>query len=246
MTSNPEGGAFPETADIDTSSDDYAGRFAGPAGSWMLEVQERITLDLLKDQPGATVLDVGGGHGQLAHPLCRAGYKVTVLGSEESCRKRIQTLVDAGTCRFEVGNVIDLPYSDRSFDAAISFRLVTHCARWPALIRELCRVASRRVVVDYPTSQSLNAIAPFFFAAKKKVEVNTRTWTLFRHRQILEEFERHGFRPGRIRKQFFLPMVVHRMLKSRAISSGLEGLCRGVGLTRLWGSPAIVEMVRNG
>ena len=55
-----------ETADIETSSDGYAARFAGPVGEWMLEIQETITVALLPKTPSATILDVGGGHGQLA------------------------------------------------------------------------------------------------------------------------------------------------------------------------------------
>ncbi len=62
-------GEFPETADIETSSDGYANRFGGKTGAWMLAVQERVTKQLLRDVPAsATVLDVGGGHGQLAIP----------------------------------------------------------------------------------------------------------------------------------------------------------------------------------
>ena len=52
---------YPETADIETSSDDYASRFSGPAGEWMLEVQERITLGLLGDNPAAGILTRGVG-----------------------------------------------------------------------------------------------------------------------------------------------------------------------------------------
>ena len=236
---------FPETADIDTSSDDYASRFAGPAGEWMLKVQEQITVGMLNKRPGAKILDVGGGHGQLANPLCDQGYEVTVLGSDESCRHRISRIVDSGRCRFVVGNVIDLPFPDRSFDVVISFRLVTHCERWPILVKELCRVAKDAVIVDYPTGQSLNAIAPMLFGAKKKIEVNTRTWALFRHRQIIDEFAQNGYRVGTMDKQFFLPMVLHRMLKNRSLSAFLEKICRRSGLTRLWGSPVIVEMVRE-
>ena len=237
--------AFPETADIETSSDDYAGRFAGPAGQWMLEVQERITRDFLKDTPGATVLDVGGGHGQLAIPLCESGYKVTVLGSAESCRQRIARIVDSGQCRFQVGNVIQLPFSDRSFDAVISFRMLTHCAQWPRLVAELCRVARQSVIADYPTSQSVNMIAPALFNAKKKLEGNTRTWKLFRHREVLGEFEKQGFILQRSKAQFFLPMVLHRTLRNRMLSALLEGCCRAVGLTRLGGSPVIIRMERR-
>jgi 2-polyprenyl-3-methyl-5-hydroxy-6-metoxy-1,4-benzoquinol methylase len=238
-------GPFPETADIESSSDAYATRFAGPAGAWMLEVQERITAGFLSDRAGASVLDVGGGHGQLAIPLCRRGYAVTVLGSDVSCRHRIRSIVERGDCTFLVGNVVDLPFPDRSFDAAISFRMLTHCHQWPQLIAELCRVARSTVIVDYPTRQSLNAIAPLLFGAKKKFEKNTRTWRLFRHAEVRAEFEKQGFVLRRRRAQFFLPMVLHRMFKSRRLSAALEHGCRIAGLTRLWGSPVILHMERR-
>jgi len=237
---------FPETADIHTSSDEYATRFSGPAGEWMLAVQEQMTLRLMRPFPDASVLDVGGGHGQLAVPLCRAGWRVTVLGSDESCRHRIQSIVDSGACRFRVGDVVRLPFPDNSFDVALSFRLLTHCERWPELVRELCRVARQAVIVDYPTGQSLNAVAPALFGAKKKFEKNTRTWALFRHRQVIDEFAKNGFVPAETKKQFFLPMVLHRMLKCRAASAALEAFCRALGLTRRWGSPVIVRMEPKG
>jgi 2-polyprenyl-3-methyl-5-hydroxy-6-metoxy-1,4-benzoquinol methylase len=237
---------FPETADIETSSDDYATRFRGAAGQWMLDVQERLTLDLLKEYAGSRVLDVGGGHGQLARPLCREGFDVTVLGSAESCRHRVADLVDTGTCRFETGNVIALPYSDNAFDVVISFRLLTHCERWTTLAGELCRVARKAVIVDYPTSQSANVIAPALFGAKKRLEGNTRTWRLFRHAEVHEAFAQYGFAPSGERKQFFFPMVLHRALKCRAASAALEGLARAAGLTALWGSPVIVKLGPGG
>ena len=233
---------FPETADIHTSTDEYAVRFAGAAGEWMLAVQEKLTLELVHRFPEASILDVGGGHGQLTLPLCREGRTVTTLGSDESCRHRVREAVEAGRCRFVTGNVIELPFADGAFDLVLCFRLLTHCERWPELVRELCRVARRGVIADYPTSQSLNAVAPALFGAKKKFEKNTRTWALFRHRQVIEEFARHGFGPSAVRKQFFLPMVLHRMLKNRGVSAGLEAVCRALGLTRGWGSPVIVLM----
>jgi hypothetical protein len=106
-------------------------------------------------------------------------------------------------------------------------------------------VAAKTVIADYPTSQSLNRIAPALFGAKKKFEKNTRTWTLLRHKEVLGEFERQGFCLHRRQAQFFLPMVLHRVLRNRRVSVVLEGLCRGVGLTGLWGSPVIVRMVRH-
>ena len=235
----------PETADIETSSDDYASRFAGKTGEWMLKVQEDITVSLMKSMPNATVLDVGGGHGQLAAPLCRTGFKVTVLGSDESCRSRIAGLIDAGQCEFKTGDVVGLPFPDRSFDVCVSFRLLTHCGRWPQLLSELCRVARRAVIVDYPTSQSLNAIAPLLFGAKKRIEGNTRTWALFKHADIREQFGNNGFSPSERKAQFFLPMVLHRALKCRPLSAALEDICAALGLTHLWGSPVIMKADRK-
>jgi 2-polyprenyl-3-methyl-5-hydroxy-6-metoxy-1,4-benzoquinol methylase len=75
-----------ETPDVETSSRAYARRFAGKVGAWFLAVQLRAVRKLLAPfGPGATLVDVGGGHGQLATPLAACGYEVTVLGSHPSC-----------------------------------------------------------------------------------------------------------------------------------------------------------------
>jgi ubiquinone/menaquinone biosynthesis C-methylase UbiE len=233
---------YPETADIETSSDGYANRFSGKTGAWMLAVQERVTKQLLRDIPSsATVLDVGGGHGQLAVPFAEAGHPVTILGSDESCRHRVSGIVDAGKATFQVGNVVELPFEDASFDVVICFRLVTHCVAWEQLLKELCRVARRCVVVDYPTSQSVNCIAPALFGAKKKLEGDTRHWALFQHRQLRAAFAASGWFVVRRKGQFFLPMVLHRALKCAPLSAAAEGICRCLGLTALAGSPIVLR-----
>jgi ubiquinone/menaquinone biosynthesis C-methylase UbiE len=237
--------SFPETADIETASDGYAARFAGPTGAWMLAVQERVTMALLSSAAGTRVLDVGGGHGQLALPLCRAGCKVTVVGSAESCRRRIDSVVTAGQCGFVVANVLALPFAERSFGSALCFRLLTHCTAWPKLVAELCRVAAQSVIVDYPTGQSLNSVAPLLFGAKKRIEKNTRAWRLFTHAEIRRAFESNGFTLEREVGQFFLPMVLHRALHSPTVSRLLEGGCRAMGLVKLFGSPVIAKMARR-
>jgi 2-polyprenyl-3-methyl-5-hydroxy-6-metoxy-1,4-benzoquinol methylase len=237
---------YPETADIDTSSDPYARRFAGPTGQWMLDVQKTIAMALLPADTDLGVLDVGGGHGQLAVPLCEAGYRVTVLGSAESCRHRVAGIVADGRCRFVVGNAIDLPFESASFETVLSFRMLTHCKAWPKLVSELCRVARSSVIVDYPTSQSLNRVAPALFDAKKNLEGDlTRKWRLFRHEEVTDAFAANGFRLKRREAQFFLPMVLHRMLKCRSVSVALERACRALGLTQRWGSPVIAQFVKE-
>ena len=48
-----------EPADVETASDDYALRFAGSVGTWMLSRQTDIVLELLKLHTGVGILDVG-------------------------------------------------------------------------------------------------------------------------------------------------------------------------------------------
>lgn len=238
-------GRFPETADIETASDDYASRFSGPIGEWLLRVQEQATLRMLKPYPEATVLDVGGGHAQLTPALIREGYQVTVLGSDESCSRRITPFLEKDLCQFEVGNVLCLPYSDNSFDVVISYRFLAHVTHWETFLSELNRVAKRAIIVDYPTLRSFNSIAPFLFQFKKNVEQNTRPYISYEEKQILNYLRSLDTEPAERYAQFFWPMVLHRMLKSPQISSLLEGLVRISGATALLGSPVILKSCKK-
>jgi ubiquinone/menaquinone biosynthesis C-methylase UbiE len=236
---------YPETADIETSSDDYAQRFSGEIGSWFLKVQEEAVLKMLTSYPGASVLDVGGGHGQLTGPLIQNGYKVSVLGSAEVCKKRIQEFIDKGCCEFITGDILELPYPDRAFDIVISFRLLPHVTRWKQLIAELIRVARKAVIVDYPSVHSINYISPLLFSFKKQLEGNTRPFTLFSESELLEVFKLYHFIYAERYAEFSLPMVFHRVLKSLRFSSFTEKVCRILGLTQLFGSPVILKLVRE-
>jgi SAM-dependent methyltransferase len=248
-----QNGWFSEPADIETASDDYVRRFAGQAGEWMLGIQEKIVLALLRPanvfhgkNAVSTVLDVGGGHGQLAVPLCREGFAVTVAGSADACGRALKGLIEAGLCRFQAADLLHLPYPPKSFDAVVCFRLATHCERWPDLIAELCRVAREAVIMDYPAVQSLNFAAGRLFGFKKRLEGNTRPFKLFRHDEIERTFAARGFGVAARQGQFFLPMVLHRRLQCRRVSAWLEMKCKLYGLTRRWGSPVIIKAVRRG
>lgn len=234
-------GGFPETADIETSSENYATRFAGAIGTWLLRVQEAATLEMLAAYPAAKVLDVGGGHGQLTQALIQQGYDVTVLGSAEVCQTRIQTYLDQGQCGFQVGNVLDMPYSDGAFDVVISYRFLAHVTQWQQFLKELARVAGKAVIVDYPTVRSVNAIAPALFKFKKSLEGNTRPFVCYREQEILNFYQSIGWTQCQRYAQFFWPMVLHRILGRPAVSITLEQGPRLLGLTKLLGSPVITK-----
>jgi SAM-dependent methyltransferase len=236
--------SYLETADIETSSEDYAARFSGAVGAWFLKIQEEATLRMLIPYAGATVLDVGGGHGQLTGALVRKGYRVTVLGSADVCQARIAKFIHQGHCAFRVGNILALPYPDRAFEVVISYRLLPHVSRWPQVLRELTRVARRAVLIDYPAVRSVNWIAPCLFKFKKSLEGNTRPFTCFKEAELLEVVGQCGFVPGDRYAEFFLPMILHRILRWPSFSSGTEAVFRFLGITSWLGSPVILKLLR--
>ncbi len=234
-----------EDADLETSSPGYARRFAGPVGAWFLELQARSTLGLLAPWPRASMLDVGGGHGQLTGPLVESGRQVTVYGSAEACRERISSWVEAGQARFACGDLLHAPWPEQSFDVVLAFRLLPHLTRVAELVGELCRLARRAVVVDYPTWRSVNSVSGALFRLKKGVEGNTRPFRVFRDAEIVSAFATHGFRVTGRRPQFFFPMALHRALGLAAVSRGLEAAPYALGLTRVFGSPVILRLERG-
>lgn len=234
-----------EAPDVETSSADYARRFSGSAGRYLLSVQTRAVREVMADLPVGTALDVGGGHGQLVGPLKQMGWQVTVHGSSEVCAHNLRELHGQRDCPFIQGSLFSLPVADQSFDVVLAVRLVSHVESWPALLGEMCRVARRAVIIDYPSKSALNALTPMLFSIKKSIEGNTRTYLSFSRRELLSVFEQHGFGSPREVKQFFLPMAVHRAAAGAAPLRAAEAVCRAIGLTALAGSPVILRVDRK-
>ena len=232
-----------QKADIETSSEDYALRFSGEIGKYFLDVQTRITLDLLKLWPNAKVLDVGGGHAQIAAPLVNAGYNVTIVGSDKSCRARLDKFLKQEDFEFLSCNLLDLPFENNRFDVVVAFRLLTHEKNWEVQISELCRVAKFAVIVDYPDIRSFNIFYNLFFSLKKKLEGNTRTYRNFSRKIIIDEFRKNNFINAVVKPEFFLPMVVHRTVKNIFILKKVEKLFNISGITKLFGSPIILRVI---
>jgi 2-polyprenyl-3-methyl-5-hydroxy-6-metoxy-1,4-benzoquinol methylase len=247
VTSHPASSVYSplvEDADVHASSDEYAGRFAGGVGHWMLQIQESALLSMVSAH-GESVLDIGGGHGQTARPLYRAGKSVTVVGSSPVCAGQLTEEIEAGCVSFKCGNLIQLPFRQRAFDLVVCFRLMSHCTAWQTLIAEMCRVADRSVIFDYPSWISSNFLTPVLFRIKRNIEGNTRQYRIFTTRELRDEFAKHGFTCTAIRKQFFFPMGLHRAMKLPRVSKFLESCANCLGLTRLFGSPVIIRFERK-
>jgi len=229
--------------DIETSSEGYAARFSGPAGEYLLEVQDASTSALISRYADGSVLDVGGGHGQLLNLYAKHRMDVTVHGSDEACFARLDQ--DAAPFQTVVSDILKLPFEDRSFDVVVAVRLISHVEAWPDVLAEMCRVARSAVIFDYPSKRSLNALTPLLFNLKRGIEKNTRTYALFSHRELSSVLTSLGFSEIAEYKQFFLPMVIHRILKGGKLPRIAESFSRSIGLTRALGSPIMLRAERG-
>ena len=234
---------YPNAPDIESSTWDYASRFSGPVGEWMLQQQIDATKDFLlqhwPDEKGLSVLDVGGGHGQNISLVNALGHRLTILGSDESCNQVVKKDLDSGLADFNVGTLLALPYADNSFDVVICYRILSHMDSWQALIGELTRVARHLVLVDYPSKRSFNIVSDVLFLFKKQIEKNTRRYGYFSDDDVDAVFVGNGFYRSNRRRQFFLPMAIYRLIGNLWFSKLAAGIFRGTGLTATFGSPVI-------
>ena len=173
------------------------------------------------------------------------GYLFQVHAGSRAAALQVEPLIQTNRIRFSTGSLVPLPFSDQFTPVVFCFRLLPHFEAWPELIAELCRVAGELVIVDYPNSKSINAFSPFFFRAKKSYEQNTRPFVLFNHHEVESSFRTHGFVIEKRFNQFFLPMVLHRVLQRPALSRTFEYLAHILCLRRYFGSPTILCMRRS-
>jgi len=234
-----------ESPDIESSSDEYAKRFSGKTGKWMLEIQNLATDTLLQQKENQTILDVGGGHGQNIELLLEKGFEITVLGSAPICKGRIQNYIDINTVSFKTGDILNLPFEDNSFDIVISYRMLTHIKDWKQFIKELSRVSKKAVLIDFPSFRSANIIAESMFKYKKQVEKNTRIYKVFKEKNVIKVFKDFDLLPEKKFPQFFIPMAFHRLLKNKAISSFMETVFRTLYITYFFGSPIIYKFKKR-
>ncbi len=233
-----------ETHDIISSTDEYAQRFTGPVGTWLLDKQWRAVHKMLQTCPGRSVLEVGGGHAQLTGNLLEQGYNTTILGSNPDCARRVAPFIQPDRCAFHVGDLLNLPYQDKSFDTVIALRLMAHLKDWPRFLSELTRVARHAVILDYPSRVSINRAERLLFGLKKAFEGNTRHYQCFTTKIIGDTCTPLNFAPDGRQRQFFCPMVVHRALKMPKLSAAIESACQTVGLTPMLGSPVVLKLSR--
>jgi ubiquinone/menaquinone biosynthesis C-methylase UbiE len=221
-------------------------RFSGPIGTYLLETQERLLLEALQPAPGRRLLDVGTGTGRAAIALARAGAEV--VGVDASAQMldvaRERAAAAGATVTFETADAHALPFPDRSFDAAVSLRVIMHTPDWDRCVAELCRVSRSRVVVDFPAAGSVAAIESGWRNLAHRFGARTEPYRVIGERAVRAALQRHGFSLIATHRQFVLPIAFHKALGSRGFTRSVEGVLAAVGLLRAFGSPVTMVAQR--
>lgn len=219
-------------------------RFGGPIGRYLSETQERLLLSALIPLAGQHVLDVGTGTGRAARALARAGAVVTGVDASQEMLAVARTRAGDANIAFLPGDAHDLPFRDRSFDSAVSLRVIMHTPDWARCVAELCRVSRGRVVLDFPALGSAAAVESVFRRMSHALGGKTEPYRVLSERSVTHRLASQGFRVVSLHRQFVLPIALHKAIGSLAVSQASERMFASIGLLRLLGSPVTMVAER--
>ncbi len=225
-----------------------AKRFGGPIGQLLLDDQERVLFEFLGNISNQRILDLGTGTGRAALALARRGARVTGLdASAEMLSVARRRAAESGvSIEFVEGDAHALVFPDRSFDSVVCLRLLMHVPDWRRCLSELCRVADRRLVFDYPALASTASLQAVWRRVALQAGRKVEAYRVFSRSAVVRELARHGFQLKASHKQFVLPIAVHKSIGSPAFTKTVEGALSRVGLLRLAGSPVTIAAERCG
>ena len=246
MTDNPRHYSYEVYADPAMAERFDAMRFSGPIGRLIAETQEQQIAAFLAPLEGRRILDVGTGTGRAAIALAKRGAIVTgVDASAEMLEVAARRAKDAGAgVTFARGDAHRLDFADRSFDAVVCLRVLMHTPDWRASLRELCRIADRRVVFDYPSRYSAAALQALTRRVTRKLNPAVEAYRVFSPAAVARALEGAGFHVTGEHRQFVLPIALHKRLNSESWTRRVEGTMERTGLMRLFGSPVTVVAER--
>ncbi len=231
--------------DLHSSSPEYAKRFSGVAGTWLLKIQNQLIDQFLSKHSFQNGIDVGGGHAQVIPVLLKYSSQITLLASSREACGAAEQLIQESKIKVATSNLLDFSSEYNNYDLVSCFRIISHCDDWKKLISELCQASSDLVLIDYPTLRSSNILYFISFFLKRRIEGNTREFISFWDSEIKQEFRKHGFQRIYREAQFVMPMGLHRAMKNPKISGLIEKTCSLLGLRNLFGSPIVAGFSRK-
>jgi SAM-dependent methyltransferase len=178
--------------------------------------------------------------------MARGGADVTAVDASDDmlavARQRARE--EGAWIQFDRGDAHALRFVDREFDVVICLRVLMHAPDWRLCLGELCRVAGRLVIFDYPAAASAAAVESLARRAFHALGARTEAYRVLSDRAIRRTLDCHGYRVRSVHRQFVLPIAFHRLIGSRGFTIRVEGMLDRLGLLKLMGSPVTVVAER--
>jgi 2-polyprenyl-3-methyl-5-hydroxy-6-metoxy-1,4-benzoquinol methylase len=237
MTQTKDHYSYRIYADAKVAREFDADRFGGKIGEWIRESQERAVFSNLPPVTGWKVIDVGAGTGRFTIPFLEAGAEVTACDASSEMLKVLEAKRSDPKLHVNIVDAHELPFADQSFQCALAFRILLHVVNWRKALAELCRVSSDWLVFDMPPQHGFLRLAPVWHSVRRRFSSNVQSYRTFRHKEIREQLRDCSFEIVTIDPGFFLPLAIHRLIRSIQFTRFSESLFARLGLTRLAGSP---------
>ena len=127
------------------------------------------------------------------------------------------------TIVFTRGDAHRLAFPDRAFDAVVCLRVLMHTPDWRASLGELCRVASRHVVFDYPSLYSAAALQALVRRVTHTMNPAVEAYRVFSPGGVTRVLRDAGFHVAGEHRQFVLPIALHKRVNSEGWTRRVEG-----------------------
>ncbi len=134
----------------------YEAWYATLRGAWIGEEEYRLLASLLAPNPSETLLDVGCGTGYFTRRFATDAADGNVVGADIDLNMlRFADGHSAHGVGFVAADARQLPFRDNSFDLVVSIAALCFIREEQQALREMLRVARRRVVLGLLNRHSL-------------------------------------------------------------------------------------------
>jgi 2-polyprenyl-3-methyl-5-hydroxy-6-metoxy-1,4-benzoquinol methylase len=221
-------------------------RFGGPIGEYIAATQARVLANMVGRIQDRPILDIGTGTGRAAILMARGGAVVTAIDASEQMLEvaRQRAAREHAQVRFERGDAHALRFGEKEFDVAICLRVLMHAPDWRRCLAEMCRVAERLVVFDYPAAASVALVESVARRVLHAFGARTEPYRVFSKRDIERALAESGYRVRSVHRQFVLPIAFHKLVGSRRFTERVEGFLERLGMLKRFGSPVTLVAER--
>jgi len=141
------------------------------------DLAERIALRKLLPPAGERIIDIGGGFGRLVDLY--AEYKeIVLLDYSRTQLADAHSRLGESNVTYVAGNLYEMPFAGRAFDAAVMVRVLHHLSDVPSALRALHHILrpGGTLVLEYANKRNLKAILRYLLRQQQHNPFSREPW----------------------------------------------------------------------